>query len=47
VRRQRPDLAVVDIRMPPKHSTEGLEAARVLPMTWALDVWPVVRSSRF
>lgn len=25
-----PDLALVDIRMPPKHSTEGLEAARVI-----------------
>jgi DNA-binding NarL/FixJ family response regulator len=30
VGRQQPDLAVVDIRMPPKHSTEGLEAARVI-----------------
>jgi DNA-binding NarL/FixJ family response regulator len=28
--RQRPELAVVDIRMPPKHSTEGLDAARVI-----------------
>jgi DNA-binding NarL/FixJ family response regulator len=28
--RLRPELAVVDIRMPPKHSTEGLEAARVI-----------------
>ena len=27
VRTQRPDLAVVDIRMPPGHSTEGLGAA--------------------
>ena len=27
VREQRPDLVVVDIRMPPTHSTEGLEAA--------------------
>jgi DNA-binding NarL/FixJ family response regulator len=26
----QPDLALVDIRMPPKHSTEGLEAARVI-----------------
>jgi DNA-binding NarL/FixJ family response regulator len=26
----KPALAVVDIRMPPKHSTEGLEAARVI-----------------
>jgi DNA-binding NarL/FixJ family response regulator len=30
VGQQQPDLAVVDIRMPPKHSTEGLEAARVI-----------------
>ncbi len=30
VDRLRPQLAVVDIRMPPKHSTEGLEAARVI-----------------
>ncbi|MDA0159264.1 response regulator transcription factor [Solirubrobacter ginsenosidimutans] len=28
VRTERPDLAIVDIRMPPKHSIEGLEAAR-------------------
>jgi serine/threonine-protein kinase PknK len=27
---QRPDLAVVDIRMPPDHRTEGLEAARMI-----------------
>ena len=27
VRTERPDLAVVDIRMPPDHSTEGLGAA--------------------
>jgi serine/threonine-protein kinase PknK len=26
----RPDLAVVDIRMPPDHRTEGLEAARLI-----------------
>ena len=30
VGRAQPDLAVVDIRMPPKFSTEGLEAARVI-----------------
>jgi len=29
VREHHPDLAVVDIRMPPGHATEGLEAARV------------------
>lgn len=30
VRQQQPDLALVDVRMPPKHTTEGLEAARVI-----------------
>jgi serine/threonine-protein kinase PknK len=30
VREHRPELAVVDIRMPPTHTTEGLDAARVL-----------------
>jgi serine/threonine-protein kinase PknK len=30
VRDHRPDLVVVDIRMPPTHSTEGLEAAGVI-----------------
>jgi DNA-binding NarL/FixJ family response regulator len=30
VREQRPDLVVVDIRMPPSHTTEGLEAARAI-----------------
>lgn len=29
-RDRRPDLAVVDIRMPPAHRTEGLEAARLI-----------------
>jgi DNA-binding NarL/FixJ family response regulator len=28
VDRQQPDVAVVDVRMPPTHTTEGLEAAR-------------------
>src|SRR3954462_6803887 len=28
VRREQPDIAIVDIRMPPTHTTEGLEAAR-------------------
>src|ERR687887_1321252 len=28
VREQRPDLAIVDIRMPPTHTIEGLDAAR-------------------
>jgi DNA-binding NarL/FixJ family response regulator len=30
VREQRPDLVIVDIRMPPRHETEGLDAARVI-----------------
>ena len=30
VRECRPDLTVVDIRMPPDHRTEGLEAARAI-----------------
>lgn len=29
-RSTRPDLAIVDIRMPPAHATEGLDAARVI-----------------
>jgi DNA-binding NarL/FixJ family response regulator len=30
VRREEPDVAIVDIRMPPTHTTEGLEAARTI-----------------
>ena len=30
VRDEQPNLAIVDIRMPPKHETEGLDAARVI-----------------
>ena len=30
VREHRPDLAIVDIRMPPDHSTEGLRAAQAI-----------------
>src|SRR5690242_12468868 len=30
VRSARPDLAIIDIRMPPTHATEGLQAARVI-----------------
>jgi DNA-binding NarL/FixJ family response regulator len=30
VREHRPGLAIIDIRMPPDHQTEGLEAARVI-----------------
>jgi serine/threonine-protein kinase PknK len=34
VRERHPDLVVVDIRMPPDHATEGLEAARVIRAEW-------------
>jgi len=30
VREEKPNFVIVDIRMPPAHSTEGLEAARVI-----------------
>jgi DNA-binding NarL/FixJ family response regulator len=30
VRQHRPDLVIVDIRMPPTHTTEGLDVARVI-----------------
>jgi DNA-binding NarL/FixJ family response regulator len=30
VRAQKPDLAIVDIRMPPTHTTEGLDASRAI-----------------
>ena len=30
VREHEPELVIVDIRMPPEHSTEGLDAARVI-----------------
>jgi DNA-binding NarL/FixJ family response regulator len=30
VRDRQPDLAIVDIRMPPSHTTEGLDAARTI-----------------
>jgi DNA-binding NarL/FixJ family response regulator len=33
VREHRPELAIVDIRMPPTHTTEGLDAARQLRET--------------
>ena len=32
VRATKPELAVVDIRMPPTNTTEGLDAARVIRM---------------
>lgn len=30
VREHQPDLALVDIRMPPSHTSEGLDAAKVI-----------------
>jgi DNA-binding NarL/FixJ family response regulator len=33
VARERPDVVVVDVRMPPTHTTEGLEAARQIRAT--------------
>src|ERR1700738_4305349 len=30
VREHRPELTLIDIRMPPTHTTEGLDAARVI-----------------
>jgi serine/threonine-protein kinase PknK len=30
VREHKPDLAIIDIRMPPSHTSEGLDAARVI-----------------
>lgn len=30
VRDKNPDLALVDIRMPPRHSTEGIDAAKII-----------------
>jgi DNA-binding NarL/FixJ family response regulator len=37
VQRTRPDVAIVDIRMPPTHTDEGLRAARVIR-----ERWPVI-----
>ena len=34
VRERRPDMVLVDIRMPPGHATEGLEAARTIRAEW-------------
>jgi DNA-binding NarL/FixJ family response regulator len=44
VRRLEPDLVIVDIRMPPGHSTEGLEAARAIREEWP-DVGILVLSA--
>jgi DNA-binding NarL/FixJ family response regulator len=34
VRDERPDLVVLDIRMPPTHTTEGLDAAQAIRAEW-------------
>ena len=34
VDRERPDLAIIDIRMPPSHTVEGLEAASTIRARW-------------
>ena len=34
VERTRPDVVVLDVRMPPTHTTEGLEAARTIRGRW-------------
>jgi DNA-binding NarL/FixJ family response regulator len=34
VERERPDVAIVDIRMPPTHTDEGLQAAKVIRARW-------------
>ncbi|OFJ51226.1 response regulator [Mycolicibacterium grossiae] len=44
VRDTRPGLALVDIRMPPTHGTEGLDAARTIREQWP-DVGILVLSS--
>jgi serine/threonine-protein kinase PknK len=44
VAEQRPDLVIVDIRMPPTHTTEGLDAARVIRSQYP-DVAVVVLSA--
>jgi DNA-binding NarL/FixJ family response regulator len=44
VREQPPDLAIVDIRMPPTHSTEGLDAAQQIRAEFP-DVGIVVLSA--
>ena len=34
VDRERPDVAIVDIRMPPTHTDEGLQAAKLIRERW-------------
>ncbi|HEY2173461.1 MAG TPA: response regulator transcription factor [Mycobacteriales bacterium] len=44
VRETTPDLVIVDIRMPPEHSIEGLDAARAIRAQWP-DIGIVVLSA--
>jgi DNA-binding NarL/FixJ family response regulator len=44
VRSERPDVALVDVRMPPTHTIEGLEAARQLRREHGSDVGVLVLS---
>ena len=34
IERTRPDVAIVDIRMPPTHTDEGLQAAKIIRERW-------------
>jgi DNA-binding NarL/FixJ family response regulator len=34
VQRTRPDVAIIDIRMPPTHTDEGLRAAKIIRQQW-------------
>jgi DNA-binding NarL/FixJ family response regulator len=34
VERERPDVAIIDIRMPPTHTDEGLQAAKLIRTRW-------------
>lgn len=49
VERERPDVAIIDIRMPPTHTDEGLQAARLIrrdhPGTGVLVLSQYVRAS--
>lgn len=44
VREQRPDVAIVDIRMPPTHTDEGLRAAQAIRAEHGTDVGILVLS---
>jgi DNA-binding NarL/FixJ family response regulator len=44
VRQHRPDVAVVDIRMPPTHTDEGLQAAEAIRREYGADIGILVLS---